>query len=84
LRELGLRQFRARFHDTILRIEIDPAEFAKVMDPSTRDTIVTRCKEQGFLYIALDLQGYRSGSMNEALSSLDTASAKSTSADIAS
>ncbi len=65
LRELGFRQFRARYHDTILRIEVDPSEFPQVME--TRDTLVERCKEQGFLYIALDLQGYRSGSLNEVL-----------------
>lgn len=67
LRDLGLRQFRARYHDTILRVEISPEEFDYVMQPTIRGPLVERCKEQGFLYVTLDLQGYRSGSMNEAL-----------------
>lgn len=71
LRELGLRQFRARFHDTILRVEVAPDEFAYVMQPHVRDALVARCKAQGFLYVTLDLQGYRSGSLNEALAPQD-------------
>lgn len=68
LRDLGLRQFRARYHDTMLRIEIAPDEFEHVMAPHVREDIVKGCKAQGFLYITLDLQGFRSGSMNEVLS----------------
>ncbi len=68
LRELGLRQFRARYHDTILRIEVAREEFDHVMQPERQQELVKRCKEQGFLYVTLDLQGFRSGSMNEALS----------------
>lgn len=77
LRELGMIQFRARFHDTILRIEIDPVEFDKVMQANIREEIVKRCKEQGFQYIALDLQGYRSGSLNEVLASEEKEAATS-------
>lgn len=72
LRDLGLRQFRARFHDTILRIEVDPEEFAQVMKPEIREAIIEGCKAQGFLYIALDLQGYRTGSLNEVLKEQST------------
>ena len=67
LRDLGFRQFRARFHDTILRLEIAEEELLRAMEPAIRSQIIARCKEAGFLYITLDLQGYRSGSMNEAL-----------------
>lgn len=67
LRELGFRQFRARYHDTILRLEIDPAEIDRAMELEIRETLVERCKSQGFLYVTLDMQGYRSGSLNEAL-----------------
>lgn len=68
LRELGLRQFRARYHEPILRIEVASEEFAHVMLPSVREALIQGCKAQGFLYVTLDLQGFRSGSMNEALS----------------
>lgn len=67
LRDLGFRQFRARFHDTILRIEIAPDEFSSIMAPDMRNHIVAQCKDQGFTYVALDLQGYRCGSLNETL-----------------
>jgi len=67
LRELGFRQFRARFHDTILRIEIDNCELPRAMEPDIRDALIRGCKQAGFLYVTLDLQGFRSGSMNEAL-----------------
>ena len=49
------------------RIEVPPAEFAKMLDPSLRNHIVEALKELGFIYITLDLQGYRTGSMNESL-----------------
>ena len=73
LRDLGMRQFRARYHDTIVRIEIDPVEFEHIMKTGIREEVVARCKDQGFLYVALDLQGYRSGSMNEGLAKTDVA-----------
>lgn len=69
LREHGFRQYRARFHDTILRIELAPVEFEHMMEDEVRLDVVKRCKALGFLYVALDLQGFRSGSMNEALKS---------------
>ena len=49
------------------RIEIPPAEFAKILDPSVRNHIIETLNEQGFTYVTLDLQGYRTGAMNEAL-----------------
>lgn len=65
LRELGFRQFRVRHHDTIARIEVERADLARVVDLA--DIIVTRFKEIGYLYVTLDLAGYRTGSLNEPL-----------------
>lgn len=64
LRGLGLTQFRVRHHDTIARIEALPEEITIVV--AQREAIVARFKELGYVYITLDLQGFRSGSMNEA------------------
>jgi uncharacterized protein len=64
LHDLGFRQVRVRHHDAIARIEIDKAEFARVLEPGVSDAIAARFKELGYTYVALDLAGYRSGSMN--------------------
>jgi uncharacterized protein len=64
LRGLGLEQFRVRHHDTIARLEVLPEDLAAVV--AQRDLIVARLKELGYTYVTLDLQGFRSGSMNEA------------------
>ena len=69
LLDKGFRQVRVRIHDKLARLEILPAEFAKLADNSLRQEIVAKLKSCGFLYIALDLQGYRTGSMNEELQS---------------
>ena len=65
LRGLGLRQFRVRHHDTIARIEVEPSDLIGVVE--NRDTILTRFRELGYTYITLDLEGYRSGKMNDTL-----------------
>ena len=65
LRALGFRQVRARFHDTIARLEIDTAELARALE--LREEIVALGKRVGFAYVALDLAGFRSGSLNELL-----------------
>ncbi len=67
LRELGFKNFRARYHYPILRIELPPDEFSKITAPSVREAIIQTAKEQGFLYVTLDLEGYRQGSLNRAL-----------------
>jgi uncharacterized protein len=67
LRELGFRTYRVRFHDEVARIEVAPEEIARFADAALREAVVTACKNAGFAYVALDLQGYRSGSMNETL-----------------
>jgi uncharacterized protein len=68
LRERGFRFFRVRFHDTsTARIEVGPQELARLVAEPLRQEIVDRFKKLGFIYITLDLQGYRTGSMNEVL-----------------
>lgn len=70
LRSLGFRQMRVRFHDTIARLEIDTADLPRACEPETRARIVALGKELGFTYVALDLGGFRSGSLNEPLVTL--------------
>jgi conserved hypothetical protein TIGR00268 len=67
LRELGFKQFRVRLHDKLARIEIAPEELPRAMTPEMGATIAERFKAAGFLYVALDLEGYRQGSLNAAL-----------------
>jgi uncharacterized protein len=68
LRKLGLVEFRVRHHGDIARIEINPKEFTKITPDAIRKQITDELKKIGFRYITLDLQGFRSGSMNEQLS----------------
>jgi uncharacterized protein len=67
LRELGFRQFRVRLHDKLARIEIAPSEMPRAMSPEMAASILSRLKTAGFTYVALDLEGYRQGSLNESL-----------------
>jgi uncharacterized protein len=67
LRDLGFRQCRVRFHDTIARLEIDADELPRIVAPGVREQIVALGKSFGFTYVALDLGGFRSGSLNEVL-----------------
>ena len=65
LRELGFTQLRVRFHDTIARLELDREELARAIEPDVRAKILALGSELGFAYVALDLAGFRSGSLNE-------------------
>ncbi len=67
LRALGFHQFRVRHHGEIARIEVGPDELEGVCSGTARERIVAAAKQAGFRYIALDLEGYRTGSMNETL-----------------
>jgi pyridinium-3,5-biscarboxylic acid mononucleotide sulfurtransferase len=67
LRELGFRQFRVRLHDKLARIEIAPDEMPRAMSPEMAASILARLKIAGFTYVAIDLEGYRQGSLNESL-----------------
>jgi len=68
VRGLGLRQVRVRHHGKVARIEVLPDDMARLLDPATRSALVAHFKKLGFHYVTLDLQGYRTGSMNEPLS----------------
>ena len=68
LRELGLVEFRVRHHDTIARIEVDPKDVERVTTEPVRSQIVDKLKSLGFKFVTVDLQGFRSGALNEALS----------------
>ncbi len=65
--EIGLRQFRVRHHDPVARLEVPPEEWDRVLDSAARERIITRLRELGYLFVALDLAGFRSGSLNDAL-----------------
>ena len=68
LRGLGLIQFRVRHHETIARIEILPEDIHILTNSPAREELTAKFKKIGFTYVTLDLEGYRSGSMNEILS----------------
>ncbi len=68
LRQLGFKQFRVRYHGEIARMELDTEGLRNLLEhPSLRMEITKRLKEFGFTYVTLDLEGYRTGSMNEPL-----------------
>ncbi|MDR2104378.1 MAG: hypothetical protein LBP51_01340, partial [Deferribacteraceae bacterium] len=62
---LGVRQVRVRYHRGIARIETDDGGFALLMGEKVRGEVDAKLKTLGFTYVSLDLQGYRTGSMNE-------------------
>jgi len=67
LRDLGFRVFRVRHHETVARLEIARSEMARALDPGINTQLVASLKALGYQYVSLDLQGYRLGSLNEAL-----------------
>jgi uncharacterized protein len=67
VRGLGFRQFRVRDHDRLARLELAPEEMPRLWQEDRHGAIVRRFRELGYLYVTLDLQGFRSGSANEAL-----------------
>jgi uncharacterized protein len=67
LRELGFRQFRVRIHDNLARVEISQDEMPRALSQEMAAAISEHLKSAGFAYVALDLQGYRQGSLNETL-----------------
>lgn len=68
LRSLGLVEFRVRHHDTIARIEVNPKDIEKVTAEPYRSQVVEKLKSLGFKFVTVDLQGFRSGALNESLS----------------
>ncbi len=67
LRELGFRQLRVRHHGNVARIEVPKTDIARLVDEKTAQQVIARMKEAGFTYVTIDLEGFRSGSMNEVL-----------------
>ncbi|GIW40057.1 MAG: adenine nucleotide alpha hydrolase [Candidatus Binatia bacterium] len=67
LRSLGFRACRVRYHEAIARIEVPVTDLARLCDEELRTSVVRRLRELGFTYVTLDLQGLRSGSLNEVL-----------------
>ncbi len=67
LRGLGFRQVRLRHHGDLARVEIAPEELDRAFDPEMAQKITAAIKPLGFRWVALDLEGYRMGSLNEVL-----------------
>lgn len=69
LRDIGFRTVRVRDHGTLARIEIPRDEIDRTLRVGIHQRLIDACKQQGYVYVCLDLEGYRSGSMNEVLGS---------------
>jgi uncharacterized protein len=67
LRKLGFRLFRVRHHNELARLEFAPEEIPRAFDPETLSRLIRTFKELGYTYVTVDLEGYRTGSLNEAL-----------------
>ena len=67
LRALGFRVCRVRHHEELARVEIARDEMPRALDPDISRAIVRELKALGYRYVSLDLQGYRTGSLNEGL-----------------
>ena len=67
LRVLGFAVVRVRHHDTVARIEVPVEEFSRLLESDTRAEVIRRVKAAGFTFVSLDIQGFRSGGLNEVL-----------------
>ena len=72
LRALGFANLRVRYHEQVARLEVPEADMPRLLEASARAQVVAELKRLGFTYVALDLQGFRSGSLNEAIPTLKT------------
>ena len=68
MRELGFKEFRVRHHNELARIEVREDDLQKILSSQIKDSLIAQIKKIGFTYVTIDLQGFRSGSMNEKLS----------------
>ncbi len=73
LREMGFRIFRVRHHEDLVRLEFGPEDFKKALNAEMAGRLTAVFKKLGYKYVALDLEGYRTGSANEVLSEADIA-----------
>ena len=67
LRRLGFAECRVRYHEQVARIEVPPGDLPRLLDPAVRDAVVRELRGLGFLFVTVDLQGFRSGSLNAGL-----------------
>ena len=67
LRESGFRIFRVRYHESVARIEVSAEEIPRLLTPELRNRVTREFHAAGFSYVTVDLQGYRSGSLNEGI-----------------
>lgn len=67
VREAGFQGFRVRYHHDVARLELRPRDLPRLMDDKVKNILVAKIKQAGFKYVAVDLEGYRTGSMNEAV-----------------
>lgn len=70
LRELSFKQYRVRYHGDVARIEVSEDDMKRLLSGTIRETIIGKFKKAGFKYISVDMEGYRTGSMNEAITDL--------------
>jgi len=75
LHKLGFRECRVRFHEPVARIEIPQRDMPQLVEAAVRDAVLAELKALGFKYVTVDLQGYRTGSLNEGLALKTTATA---------
>jgi len=68
IRSLGFRQVRVRHHGAMARIEAPAEDISRFLDSSLRESVARKLREIGYVYVSLDLMGYRTGSLNEVLS----------------
>jgi uncharacterized protein len=66
LRGIGFSQLRVRDHGTLARIELMSGDIERLLEPGLREAVVAACKDAGFTFVTVDLQGYRMGAMREA------------------
>ncbi len=69
LADLGFSQYRVRYHESLARIELESRDMQRLMDAATREKVVNKFREIGFTFVALDLEGYISGSLNRTIKS---------------
>ncbi len=67
LKAMGLRECRVRYHGPVARIEVPPSHIAPLISSGLRERVIEAVRGAGFLYVALDLEGYRTGSLNREL-----------------
>ena len=70
LHGLGIKQLRVRHHDTVARIEVEPEDFITLTEEDVRVRVTEYFRSIGYSYVTMDLDGFRSGSLNEVLAAL--------------